>query len=71
VAGFPVDVTPCLIILTGGLQPSATYKQQPDDVLVLDAWDVPRVFKRRKGVLGADAVEAVFEVARWEHTWVS
>ena len=62
---------PCLVILTGGLQPNVTYKQRPDDVLVLISLDVPAVFKRRTGVLGADAVEAVFEVARWEHTWVS
>lgn len=68
-AGFPVEVTPCLIILTGGLEPNITYKQQPDDVLVLDSWDVPRVFKRRTGVLTPEQVDAVFEVARWEGTW--
>ena len=68
--GWEVPVKPALVLLTGGLQPNVTYKQLPDDVLVLDAWDVPRVFKRRTGVLGADAVEAVFEVARWERTWV-
>jgi hypothetical protein len=68
--GWEVPVKPALVLLTGGLQPNVTYKQLPDDVLVLDAWDLPRVFKRRTGVLGADAVEAVFEVARWERTWV-
>jgi len=69
--GWEVPVTPALVLLTGGLQPNVTYKQLPDDVLVLDAWDVPRVFKRRTGVLDADAVAAVFEVARWEGTWVT
>ena len=41
----------------------------PDDVLVLDARDVPQVFARRADVLGPDAVEAVCEAARWEGTW--
>jgi hypothetical protein len=68
--GWEVPVRPALVLLTGGLQPNVTYKQLPDDVLVLDAWDLPRVFKKRTGVLDADAVEAVFEVARWERTWV-
>ncbi len=67
--GWEVPVKPALVLLTGGLQPNVTYKQLPDDVLVLDAWDVPRVFKKKTGVLSADAVEAVFEVARWESTW--
>ncbi len=69
-AGLQVEVTPCLVILTGGLQPNVTYKQQPDDVLVLDSWDVPRVFKRWTAVLTPEQVDAVFEVARWETTWV-
>ena len=43
--------------------------EQPDDVFVLDAWDVPRVFKRRRGVLTPEQVDAVFEVARWEEVW--
>jgi len=68
-AGFEIDVTPCLVILTGGLQPNVTYKQLPDDVLVLDTRDVPRVFKRWGRELDDDVVEAVFEVARWESTW--
>ncbi len=45
------------------------YEQQPDDVLVLVAWEVTRVFERRMGALGADAVEAVFQKARREATW--
>lgn len=68
--GWEVPVRPALVILTGGMEPNVTYKQQPDDVLVLDIWDLPRVFKKKTGVLGADAVEAVFEAARWEGTWV-
>jgi hypothetical protein len=68
--GWDVPVTPALVILTGGFEPNITYKQRPDDVLVLDAWDLPRFFKRRTGVLGHEAVAAVFEVARWEGTWV-
>ena len=67
--GWEVQVTPALVILTGGFEPNVTYKQHPADVLLLDAWDLPRVFKRRTGVLDADAVDAVFEVARWEGTW--
>ncbi len=50
--GWEVPVKPTLVILTGGLQPNVTYKQLPDDVLVLDAWDVPRVFKRKHGRVG-------------------
>jgi len=68
-AGFPVNVKPSLVILVGGIEPMATYRKRPTDVLVLDAWNVRPVFKRRTGVLDDDAVEALFEVARWESTW--
>lgn len=70
VLGWEVPVRPALVILTGGFEPNITYKQQPDDVLVLDIGDLPRVFKKRTGVLGHEAVAEVFEVARWERTWV-
>lgn len=64
-AAFPVEVTPCLILLTGGPQPNIACKQQPDDVLVLDARAVPRAFKRRRGVLTPEEADAVFEAAWW------
>ncbi len=67
--GWAVTVTPVLVILTGDLRPDITYKGRPDDVLVLDSGQVPRAFKKKTGVLDADAVAEVFEVARWEGTW--
>ena len=68
--GRVVPVRPALVFLTDGAPSTIDYLQQPDDVLVLDALVLPGAFARRTGVLGADAVEAVFEVARWEGTWV-
>ena len=69
VAGFPVEVVPCLVILTGGGEPRVTTKQKPDGVVVLTSWDVPAYFKHRRSVLGPDAVEAIFDVARRGEMW--
>ncbi|WP_202965651.1 nuclease-related domain-containing protein [Demequina aestuarii] len=66
---FDVPVVGCVVVLTGSLVPEVTYKQMPDDVRVLDKWDVPRWFKKRPAVLSPEQVEAIFSVARRSTTW--
>ncbi len=68
---FEVPVMGCVVVLTGSLIPEVTYKQMPDDVCVLDKWDVPRWFKKRPAVLDPDQVASLFEVARRSTTWRS
>lgn len=65
--GLPVDVTPC-IVLSGA--PAITVKQKPEDVMVVTSQDVPRMFKRRRAVLTAQDVAAIYAVARRSDTWV-
>lgn len=67
--GHAVPVAAVLVILTGTLIPSITYKQRPDDVHVLDWMDVPRVFKRAQQRLTPDEVARIYDVARRSTTW--
>ncbi|MDN4479719.1 nuclease-related domain-containing protein [Demequina muriae] len=66
---FEVPVVGCVVVLTGSLVPEVTYKQMPDDVRVLDKWDLPKWFKKRPAVLSPEQVEAVFDTARRSTTW--
>ncbi|WP_201774468.1 nuclease-related domain-containing protein [Demequina sediminicola] len=66
---FDVPVLGCVVVLTGSFVPEVTYKQQPDDVRILDKWDVPRWFKRRARILEPAQVDHLFEVARRSTTW--
>lgn len=66
---FDVPVMGCVVVLTGSLIPEVTYRDMPDDVRVLDKWDVPRWFRKRKSALSAEQVEKVFEVARKSTAW--
>lgn len=68
-AGFPVAVRSCVVVLTGTLIPEVTYRDMPDDVMVLDRMDVPRWFKKRAPVLTAEQVDAIYDVARRSDTW--
>lgn len=68
-AGFDVPTRAALVILTGTVIPQITIKQMPDDVLVLDRMDVPRVFKRAPQRLTGAQVEAVYDFARRSTTW--
>lgn len=69
--GFPVPVRAVLVILTGTVIPQVTIKQMPEDVLVLDRMDVPRVFKRAPTRLTPGEVAAVYEQARRSSLWTS
>jgi hypothetical protein len=69
--GFPVPVRAVLVILTGTLVPQVTIKQMPEDVLVLDRMDVPRVFKRAPQRLIEEQVALVYEQARRSTLWTS
>jgi len=66
-AGFRIEAVPC-IVLSGAA--TVTIKQQPDDVIVLTARDVPRWFKKRRLVLTPEQVGAIHAVARRSDTWV-
>lgn len=67
--GFPVPVMGTVVVLTGTIVPEVTYRDKPDDVRVLDKWDVPRWFKKRPRVLSPEQVQQVFDVARRSDTW--
>jgi hypothetical protein len=69
--GSAVPVRAVLVILTGTLIPDITIKQMPEDVLVLDRMDVPRVFKKAPTRLQPDEVERLFEIARRSTTWTA
>lgn len=66
---FEVPVMGCVVVLTGSIVPEVTYKQMPDDMRVLDKWDVPRWFKKRPAVFDDTQVAQIFEVARRSTTW--
>ena len=69
--GFPVEVRSCVVVLTNTFVPNVTYKQMPDDVMVLDRMDIPGWFKRRKRVLTEGQIEAIYELARRSTTWIT
>jgi len=69
--GFPVEVRSCVVVLTNTVVPNVTYKQMPDDVMVLDRMDIPGWFKRRERVLTDGEIEAIYEVARRSTTWAT
>lgn len=66
---FPVFVTPVLVYLTGTLIPNVMIKERPDDVLILDRMDIPRIFKRAPVRMRADQVATIFDAARRSTTW--
>ena len=67
--GFDVSAKAVLVLLTGTVIPQVTIKQMPDDLLVLDRMDVPRVFRKAPQRLTAPQVELVYERARRSTTW--
>jgi hypothetical protein len=69
VVGFDVAVRGVLVFTTATLFPDVTVKKAPDDVIVLDRMDVPRVFKRAKPRLTPEKIEAIYEAARRSATW--
>jgi hypothetical protein len=68
--GWPVPVRSVLVILTGTRTPNITFKQRPDDVIVLSRIDVPESFKRAPQTLSTMQVAEVFGWARLSTTWV-
>jgi hypothetical protein len=69
--GFPVPTMGIVVVLTGGFMPDVTYRDVPDDVRVLDKWDVPKWFTERPEVLTPDQVNAIYDVARRSTSWTS
>lgn len=66
---FDVPVMGTVVVLTGTIVPEVTYRDKPDDVRVLDKWDVPRWYRKHRAVLTPAQVKEVFEVARRSDTW--
>jgi hypothetical protein len=58
-------------LLTGSIVPDVTIKQMPDDVLILDRLDIPRVFKKSPGRLTPDGIAEIYEFARRSTAWQS
>jgi hypothetical protein len=67
--GFEVGVRGVLVFTTATLFPDVTVKKAPDDVIVLDRMDVPRVFRRATTRLGSEQIDAIYEAARRSTTW--
>ena len=67
--GWPVEVTPALVFLTGTVTAQVTVKEPPDGVVILDGLDLPGYFRTRDPQLGADQVQLLFEHARRSSTW--
>ena len=67
--GTSVAVRPVLVLLTGTLIPNVTIKERPDDVIILDRIDVPRVFRKAPNRLSAVEVEAIAVAATRPSTW--
>lgn len=70
--GTDIHVQGALILLTGSLVPKVTIKGGgPEDVLILDRMDIPRVFKKKRLILTEDAVAEVYDAARRSTTWTT
>lgn len=67
--GWPVEARPVLVILTGTLFPSVTYRHPADGVIVLDRMDVPGWFKKTRPRFTPEQVDDLFELARRDTTW--
>lgn len=68
--GWEVQVRPALVLLTGTLIPDVTIKSGgPEDVLILDRIDIPRVFKKAPTRLSGEQVDQVFQMARRSSIW--
>lgn len=68
--GFPVEVTPCVAIVSGSLFTMRFESHGlPDDVLVASEWNLPRVLWETDKGLPAETVEAIYDVARRSTTW--
>ena len=68
--GWEPPVRAALVLLTGTLIPDVAIEDGgPDDVLILDRTDIPRVFKRAPSRLVPQQVSELFEVARRSTTW--
>jgi Nuclease-related domain len=68
--GRPVFARAVLVFATGFFGPSVTVRQQPDDVRILEASDVPRAFRRGAVTLTPDEVDDIFAAARRPETWL-
>ena len=68
--GFPVEVTPCVALVSGPLWSSKFAAHgTPTDVLVATEWNLPRVLWDTEKNLAPDVVEAIYEAARRSTTW--
>jgi hypothetical protein len=65
--GFAVDVHPLIVVLAA----SFTVKRQPPDVTVVARKRIAKWLLSRPPVLSAQRVEAIFEYARRDTTWVT
>lgn len=67
--GWEPFVKAGLVFLTGTLVPDVTIKAMPDNVLILDRMDIPRVFRKSPERLTPEGIAEVFEIARRSTTW--
>ncbi len=67
--GWEPFVKAALVFLTGTLVPDVTIKEMPENVLILDRMDIPRIFKRSTQRLTPDGIAEIYEVARRSTTW--
>jgi hypothetical protein len=67
--GWEPFVKAALVLLTGTIVPDVTVKKAPEQVLILDRMDLPRVFKKSPLRIPPEGVEQIFEIARRSSTW--
>lgn len=65
-----VEARPTLVLLTRTMLPRVTIKHGPADVIVLDRWDVPGIFRRAERRLDDAAIATIYEAARRPETWM-
>jgi hypothetical protein len=68
--GKPVEVTPCVAIVSGPWWRSKYASHgTPDDVLVATEWNMPRVLWDSEKHLAREHVDEIYEAARRSTTW--
>ena len=68
-AGIPVAVRSCVVVLTGTVVPEIKIKEMPDDVMVLDRMDIPKIFNRSTQRLTSEGIDEIYELGRRSTTW--
>lgn len=67
--GWPVEVRPVLVLLSGNRQPNIKTISRPADILILSRSDIPKIFNNGIPRLTPQAIEEIYTMARRSTTW--